>query len=553
MSFDKPTLYQRANRRVGRSPTSSRRKAHERRGMAVLLVLVVLGISLVMAYGAMRVQSTAEQVQQNSIRRGDARQVAMTGLSEGLRRMNQTGWVGVGQNFSTALNSTDRYRITYTTGDADLLLKLDPTGVLTADNVTDATLSGYSADVVNEVLRYPYRVTVTATGYSKDPGTGVDVSHSVRAVVELAPKEDGSDRATLADKWQKFLDPVRKYVVYQRDNDEFSIHMPLKINGNVRVRGALKLNEDYDDWDDIGGRYLNGLRILRGSSTNADDDDRPITGNLVWDTAAQTGTIVNWLTSKLGLTQIAPTSDNVPVPGVVDVPLAPKYQLFPGGELYAPAEIASDVTSSPTVKPLSNPLRILYRTSNVRLRSNVNLKGTVVVSGSNGITIDGTNIRVDPANQPMIGSQDAAVQLPSIVTTNIRHSAERGAVLNGIVSVDDEFRIDKGSLATNLKVAGKLLAKRIRVHERTEWENDDWGLVGDLLSGVLGLLIPDDDVPDMGADYQPKIVFEGPDLGTTEVDYHWHKRILYGDEPLYKEPSAGSGLRWNIISWKDSP
>jgi hypothetical protein len=520
--------------------------------MAVLLVLVVLGISLVMAYGAMRVQSTAEQVQQNSIRRGDARQVAMTGLSEGLRRMNQTGWSGVGQNFSTSLNTTDRYRVTYATGDADLLLKLDPTGTLTAGSVTDATLSAYSADVVNEVLKYPYRVTVTATGYSRDPGTGVDVSHSVRAVVELAPKEDGTDRATLADKWDKFLDPVRKYVVYQRDVDEFSIHMPLKISGNVRVRGQLELNEDYSDWGDVGARYLNGLRILRGTSTNADDDDRPIAGNLYWDSAAQNATLVNWLTTKLGLTQTAPTGDVVPVPGVVDIPPTPRYQLFPGGELYAPGEIASDVTTSPTMNPLTNPLRIMYRTSDVRLRNNVNLKGTVVVSGSNGITIDGTNIRVDPATQPMIGSQDSAVQLPSIVTTNLKHSAERSAVLNGVVSVDDEFRIDSGTLATNLTVAGKLVAKRIRVRDRTEWASEDWGILGDLLNTVLGLLVPDKDVPSLGEDYQPRIVFQGPNTGTTELDYHWHKRILYGDEPLYKEPSAGSGLRWNIISWKDS-
>jgi hypothetical protein len=322
----------------------------------------------------------------------------------------------------------------------------------------------------------------------------------------------------------------------------------------VRIRGPLELNEDYDDWDDIGGRYLNGLRLLRGSSTNPDDDDRPITGILFWTSAAQPATVVNWMVSKLGLMHSLPAiPDNATVPGIVDIPPAPKYQLFPGGELYAPAEIASDVATSPTMNPLTNPLRIMYRTSDVRLRSNVNLKGTVVVSGSNGITIDGTNIRVDPANQPMIGSQDSALQLSSIVPTNLRHSAERGAVLNGIVSVDEEFRIDAGSLATNLKVAGKLVAKRIRVRERTEWQGDDWGLLGDLLSGILGLLIPDDDVPEMGADYQPRIVFQAPDVGATEIDYHWHKRILYGDEPLYKEPTAGSGLRWNIISWKDSP
>jgi hypothetical protein len=57
----------------------------------------------------------------------------------------------------------------------------------------------------------------------------------------------------------------------------------------------------------------------------------------------------------------------------------------------------------------------------------------------------------------------------------------------------------------------------------------------------------------MGADYQPRIVFQAPDVGATEIDYHGHKRILYGDEPLYKEPTAGPGVRWNIISWKDSP
>ncbi|RIK79256.1 MAG: hypothetical protein DCC68_13625 [Planctomycetota bacterium] len=507
--------------------------------MAVLLVLVVLGISLVMAYGLMRVQSTAEQVQSNSIRRGDARQAAMTGLSVGLRKMHETGWT-IAQTVSAALNATDRYVVTYATGDPDLTS--NPGAVTDADIATRP-----------ELLYYPFRVTITAKGYSRDPGTGIEATHSARAVVELAPQK----LATQPTNWGKITDTTRNVAVYQRDNDDFDVNMPFQVRGNARIHGSVALNGDYNSWTSIGSDYLEGLRDMRNSDPA--NDDRPFTGRLYWKESRQSAGIINWIANKLSLSR-TDLNDEI-VPAVLDIPTTPTYQLYPGGEVYSAVEIANDVAAgaTPIAAPLKNPLRVMYRSNDVRLGNNVSLQGTLVVGGTSGLTLDGTNIRIEPAPIPKLAGQTTTLELPSIVASNVHHNGGRSAVLKGLVFVDSDFRIESGSQTTAFDLTGRLVAKDIRIRDRTEWTNASWGNLLNLLD-PLGLLrsaglLQDSSLPPGGkthynADYDPRIIFQ-PYTIPTAVTNHWHGAILR-NEPLYQEQSAGSGLRWNVISWKDN-
>lgn len=526
---------------------SANKRGNSRRGMAVLLVLVVLSISLALAYGVMRVQSAAEQVQSNSIHRGDARQVALTGLSIGLRKMNETTWVGVGQTVSGSLNSTDRYVITYTTGDPDLLLKLDPTGVLTAENVTDALVSASSNS--EELLRYPYRVTVSVKGYSRNPGTGTDATHAVRAVVELSPKKMADEPTN----WSKVTDLARNFVLYQRDNDTVSVHMPLQIKGNVRLHGPLTLNEEYSGWAGVGTRYLTGLNSLLSGGT----DYRPFTGKMFWNQTRQSGTVITWIGDTLGL-QRTNLVDEV-LGNWLDPTPTLTYQLFPGGAAYKATSIGTDISSSPDIRPLENPLRIMYQAGDVRLGTNTSLRGSLVAGGTNGVHTVGNNVRIEAFDLPRLGGQTTAVRLPSIVANKLRQSADRSSWITGMVSVDDELIVDSGSQNTAVDIAGKVVAKRIRVRERTEWKNANWesllttldplGLLAPL--GLLDPLVPDGAKTNYNAQYQPRIIIR-PDADPAAITYHWHTAILRG-VPLYQEETAGSGLRWNVISWKDNP
>lgn len=530
----------RLRRAIGRAASKrfacGRRRS--RRGMAVLLVLVVLGISLVMAYGLMRVQSTAEQVQANSVRRGDARQAAMTGLSVGLRKMNETGWT-IAQTVSASLNATDRYVVTYGTGDPDLTT--NPAAV------TDADIASRP-----ELLYYPYRVTVTAKGYSRDPGTGIETTHSMQAVVELAPQK----LATQPTNWDKMTDATRNVAVYQRDNDNFDVNMPFQVRGRSRIHGTLTLNDDYSGWSSIGGDYLEGLRDLYNSTPT--NDDRPFSGRLYWKESRQSAGIVSWIVYKLSLSR-TDVSDEI-VPAVIDLPTTPTYRLYPGGEVYSAVEIASDVAAgaAPIAAPLKNPLRVMYRGGDVRLGNNVSLQGTLVVGGTTGLTLDGANIRLEPAPLPKLGGQTATVELPSVVANHFNHNGGRSAILKGLVFVDNDFCIKSGVQTTAFDLTGRLVAKDIRIRDRTEWANANWGNLPSLLdpTGVLRGVnaLPDAWFPPGGktyfnAEHDPQIVFR-PYADPTVVANHWHAAILR-NEPLYQEQSAGSGLRWNIVRWKD--
>jgi len=71
-----------------RRMTEQRDRANDgrRRGMALLMVLLLLSLTLGLSYAAMRSQATVSMIQRNSDRRASARQDAITGLSVALKR-----------------------------------------------------------------------------------------------------------------------------------------------------------------------------------------------------------------------------------------------------------------------------------------------------------------------------------------------------------------------------------------------------------------------------------------------------------------------------------
>ena len=82
-----------------------------RRGMAIVMVLGLLAITMAMSYSMMRSQATNAQIQYNSTRVGHARQAALAGLSTGLRKMHQDDWAGVDSQLTGWLSSTESYSV----------------------------------------------------------------------------------------------------------------------------------------------------------------------------------------------------------------------------------------------------------------------------------------------------------------------------------------------------------------------------------------------------------------------------------------------------------
>src|SRR5207244_1052211 len=110
-----------------------------RRGVAIVIVMALIGIALAASYALLRSQATVVQIQGNSNQRSSARQAAVTGLLVAMQKMSNTGWVGINSTISGNLSSQDSYSVTYTPGDSTL-------------PATD--------------LNQPFRVTLVSTGTS---------------------------------------------------------------------------------------------------------------------------------------------------------------------------------------------------------------------------------------------------------------------------------------------------------------------------------------------------------------------------------------------------
>ncbi len=504
-------------RRMDSPPTgtihaiATRVARRQRRGTAVVLVLVVLSIGLAMAYGLMRMQATAEQVQHNSVHRGDARQAALTGMSIGLRKMHQTGW-SITDQPSGSLNTTDSYGVTYSTGDPNLA-------------------SG-SADYA----MYPFRVTVLAKGTSTNPGTGTTATHQVRAVVQLVPRKLSDPPADWAD--------ILPYSVFQKRNDNFEIHMPVQIRGATRIQGDLKINDRYDNWSDAAATYFSDLKTLFNQGT----DHRTFTGPIFWNASRQSSTVASWLVTRLGL-----TATNMADKTISDWrSLSPNltYALYPGGATYNVTTLANDVAAGTTLdaNPLTNPLGLYYQSGDVRLSSNVTIRGSLATEGSSGVTINGTNVTLTPVDLPPLDGTTTPVRLPTVITKAFKQPTNMRSTVRGLMSVDDEFDILADSQDAAMTLEGKLVARKVYIRERTEWDARDWRSIFNVLNLIplLKPLFP----PWAEANYNtksiPRVILR-PDA--TTVLYHWITRGV----PLYAIPASDTGLRWDIVSWKDNP
>src|SRR5262245_48624225 len=91
-----------------------------RRGMAILLVLGVLAITLAVCYATLRGQGTTAQLARNNSRALQAREAAHSGLAAALRKMSEAGWGGVGVPLSAYVTADSWYEVTFSTGDPTL-------------------------------------------------------------------------------------------------------------------------------------------------------------------------------------------------------------------------------------------------------------------------------------------------------------------------------------------------------------------------------------------------------------------------------------------------
>ncbi len=191
-----------------------RRRRRPRRGMTILIVLGIVAMTLALSYAMMRSQAVNAQLQANRGRQEEARQAAMAGMSLALRKMHEADWKGVDTTLSGNLSSSTKFEVLYATGDPSL-------------EVADS-----------DYADYPYRVTLTATGYSQDPADpAIRATHQIRAVVQLIRR----NLAAVPDGWGG----TDAYTIYQWDDQAVTVNSPVRTEGKVHLQGALTLCNTY--------------------------------------------------------------------------------------------------------------------------------------------------------------------------------------------------------------------------------------------------------------------------------------------------------------------
>lgn len=202
------------------------------RGIAVVIIMTMVTVAFAISYSMLRLQSTAMLVHQNADRRVSARQTALAGLSAGLRRIHLNSWAGVNSSFAITPSAIETCVVTYTAGDS-LLQPQNP-------NYAD----------------WHYRVTITATATALHPlNPQVHSQHTAKAVVQLVPRRVGNT----PNNWSA----VRSRTVYQTRNAPFTVNVPVRIEGALRLQGPVQLGNLLPWSDAARGRYFDDLNLMR--------------------------------------------------------------------------------------------------------------------------------------------------------------------------------------------------------------------------------------------------------------------------------------------------
>src|SRR5262245_2968644 len=517
-------------------------KRLSRRGMAILLVLGVLAITLAVCYATLRGQGTTAQLARNNSRALQAKEAAHSGLAAALRKMSESSWSGVGVPLNARVTDDSWYEATFATGDSMLTVS-DP-----------------------KYGEYPYRVTIESIGYGSDPtDPSIRAIHKSRCVAQLIRKAIANEPAP----WSRLTGST----VYQWGVRNTYLQEPVRINGKTTILGKIYLSAEYPLTQASKERYLFDLNQMNIANRG---DSRPVASPLYVALLRQDAATLTLLQTKLGVTTLdALDSTATPLthPGVVT-----SYQLYPGGKTYSPpllqqiyGSALQDLTLGPD--PIANPLGVFRSNGTLTLNNNVKITGTLITETTmSDIQVSGTNVVVQAANLPRLNGSSAVYQLPAaLVRDSIYINSASGAQWKGFTMVWDDFEIKKGTPTTQFTLVGNLAATGLLLRGREPWTmtSTDWdkdyndymgtgGLLPLLLNSLLNTIrtelglgasdpvyFPEYMQHVRGFTIQPTLTFQPDSSG---VQPHWQDWT----QPIFQKGATDEGLRWDVIRWEDN-
>jgi len=500
-----------------------RQSRRPRRGMAILMVLLLLSLTLGLCYAAMRSQGTIGMIQRNANRGVSARQAAMTGLSIALKKMHQNSWGGVDSSVSGRLSDTESFLVTFATGDPRLT----------------------SSD-----KDYPYRVTLRSTGYAVDPNQATSIaSHSVQAVVQLIPRALAAEPSD----WSTMMN----FTFYQYASGNFLWDPPGRIEGPVRIQLLFLPAWNYSWWGDPRNQFLKDLNAMYVAKVG---DYRPFNGTVSLPTTIHSlfpvPSVMTTLNTHLGI-----STSNVEARDITSISFPntmSTYRLYPGGKLYAFETLSSGLSAvAKTAAPATNPAGLFACLGNLTIGNNVSVNGTVFTSANSGgrITLSGAGISMTPVALPALQGESASVQLPAAVAGNdFIVGSGTSASVTGVVVAKDNFSIDSADDTDIIYThKGKLIAENVSFNPRTNWNSklavwwaSQYTTFDNQKNNLNGIkYFPVWLQKKCSLNYEPKVKITSD---STSYRYHWHNPQ---NTSIYTALASDGGLRWDLVYWTE--
>ena len=504
-------------------PLANTARNGRRRGVAVILVFLILALTMGLSYAAIRSQSGAAVIARNAKRNLDARQAALAGVAMALRKMHTNAWDGVDSNIAGTLGGELSYQAAFTAGDPRL---------------------NSSHPEYNDL---PFRVTITAVGRAVDPDNPQCVAeHRIQVIARLVPRALGA----APSQWSELTSAT----VYQNWPGLFNIYPGARIEGPVRTQATVKIRDGIA-WAPVHyNGYFLGLNQRRQAGLG---DQRPFTGPVRIINSWQDWDTLNLLNAQMGVSTSAASMQVIAY--WISSATTLSYRIYPGGPSYSAVMVGDRLQATTlTANPATNPLGLFYRAGKIELRDDVTIRGTLMADRMSGANVEvrGRRIQLQAVDLPAIEGDGRPVQLPVVMAGDkliVRDDAQ--AVLKGLVACFDTFDVNEDRQGEiELSLEGKLISGNVRIRHRSEWiapslDSDWWAnrwteyqaqndlpggskYFSDFLSRFYSL------------SSEPRIVIKP---SPNNVRYHWQTL----PQPIYVPASGDPGLRWQVLDWSE--
>ncbi|GAB4129929.1 hypothetical protein [Thermopirellula anaerolimosa] len=496
------------------------RGAAARSAVVMLTVLFAVMAALAVSYAASYLLARRAEIESNGTLAELARRAADTGISVGMQKAFSSQWPGVNGMLAGGCGANQSFEVRFLPGDA----RLTPGDT--------------------EYSRLPLRITMKSIGKAWQPGRPDYPAVCEKSItLELVPRALGSQ----PQDWNA----ITSHTVYQTLTSGCKLNVPYRVAGKVRFQSSLSLADGYPSETTAWNLYMDHLRKMM---LNGYPDYRPFAGTVTLPFSSQPAETVYALSVLLGVETKSAAGSNVQPDLTLQKGLT-AYRLFPGGPSYTIPGLPNVLQNTALgADPASNPLGLYYCGSNIELRGNVTVRGSLYADGD--IAVTGSNILLQPVEMPAPGATGARLRIPTLSGKKLHvDTFGTSRTIQGLVGLFGHFHVRENAASTELTIQGKVFAPEFRIDARTPWNQQDWKRLRQDFEAQYPTASGENRYFPLwlrnarGLDPAPRIRLE-PE--SEEPTYHWFQ---YG-EPIYApgpsdktalDPSPG--LRWSVIRW----